>query len=106
MCYYNEQKVTKTEYIRLKDLEKVIASYDFLNQGLQIGFDYGTNAVLKRVPEKLDFDIVKMEWGFIPGYLKTREDVNKMRFGYKDATGKFRPPITTLNAISEKLVSP
>jgi putative SOS response-associated peptidase YedK len=106
MCYYNGQKVTRAEFIRLKQLEKAIANYDFLNRDLQIGFDYSMNAVLKPVPDKEDFDIVQMEWGFIPPYLKTREDVQKMRVGYKDATGKFNPPITTLNAVSEELVKP
>ncbi len=106
MCYYNGQKVTRAEYIRLKQLEKAVANYDFLNRDLQVGFDYSMNAVLKRVPDKEDFDIVQMEWGFIPPYLKTREDVNKMRHGYKDPTGKFRPPITTLNAVSEEILAP
>jgi hypothetical protein len=66
MCYYNGQKVTRDEYIRLKHLEKLVANYDFLSRDLQIGFDYNQNAVLKRIPEKEDFDIVQMEWGFIP----------------------------------------
>ena len=106
MCYYNGQKVTRAEYIRLKELEKLVANYDFLSRDLQIGFDYSLNAVLKPVPGQKDFDIVQMEWGFIPSYLKTREDVFKMRNGYKDATGKFRPPITTLNAVSEEMLAP
>ena len=106
MCYYNGQKVTRAEYIRLKELEKLVANYDFLARDLQIGFDYSLNAVLKPIPGEKDFDIVQMEWGFIPSYLKTREDVFKMRNGYKDATGKFRPPITTLNAVSEEMLAP
>ncbi|MBL7732301.1 MAG: SOS response-associated peptidase [Chitinophagaceae bacterium] len=105
MCYYNGQKVTRAEYIRLKALEKAVANYDFLHRDLQVGFDYGFNAVLKRHPDKEDFDIVQMEWGFIPPYLKTREDVTKMRYGYKDASGQFRPPITTLNAVSEEMLN-
>ncbi len=106
MCYYNGQRVTRAEFIRLKQLEKAVAKYDFLNRELQIGFDYSLNAVLKPVSGKEDFDIVQMEWGFIPSYLKTREDVDKMRHGYKDSTGKFRPPITTLNAVSEEMLAP
>ena len=47
MCYYNGQKVARAEYIRLKELEKLVANYDFLNRELQIGFDYSLNAVLK-----------------------------------------------------------
>ena len=106
MCYYNGQKVTREEFIRLKQLEKAIAKYDFLNRDLQVGFDYSMNAVLKPVPDKENFDIVQMEWGFIPHYLKTREDVFKMRNGYKDSARKFRRDIITLNAVCEELLLP
>jgi len=77
MCYYNGQKVTHAEFIRLKQLEKMVSRYDFLERDLQIGFDYNQNAVLKRKPDEEDFDIVQMEWGFIPHYLKSRDDVAK-----------------------------
>ena len=106
MCFYNGQKVTRDEYIRLKQLEKAVANYDFLNRGLQIGFDYSMSAVLKPIPDKEDFDIVKMEWGFIPPYIKTREEVAKMRIGYKDNSGKFHPGLNLLNAVSEELLKP
>lgn len=106
MCYYNGQKVAKAEFIRLKELEKVVANYDFLQRDMIAGFEYGAGVVLKRVEEKMDFEIVQMEWGFIPPYIKTREDLNKMRHGYKDSTGRFRPPVTTLNAVSEELLLP
>lgn len=106
MCYYNGQKVTRAEYIRLKQLEKLVAKYDFLDTPLQTGFDYSLNAILKPVAGESDFDIVQMEWGFIPSYLNTREDVQKMRFGYKDANGNFKPPFTTLNAVSEEMLAP
>ena len=106
MCYYNGQKVTRDEYIRLKHLEKLVANYDFLSRDLQVGFDYSMNAVLKPLPGEEDFDIVQMEWGFIPGYLKTRDDVTKMRVSFKDASGKFHPPITTLNAVCEEMLRP
>jgi putative SOS response-associated peptidase YedK len=106
MCYYNGQKVTHVEFIRLKQLEKLLAKYDFLNKPLSIGFDYSDNAVLKAVDGKEDFEIVKMEWGFLPVYLKNREAVDKFRNGYKDASGKFHPPITTLNAVGEEMLLP
>jgi len=61
MCYYNGQKVTRDEMIRLKDLEKQVSQYDFLSHELQIGFDYGLNAVLKKKQGQQDFDIVQME---------------------------------------------
>ena len=104
MCYYYGIKVTREQYIRLKQLEKALASYQLLlNRDLQIGFDYGNNAVLKPVAGKDDFELVPMEWGFIPSFLRTRADVEKFRKGYKDERGVFQPPVTTLNAKGENL---
>jgi len=111
MCYYNGQKVTHAEFIRLKSLEKAVSQYDFLDRDLHDGFDYGNIAVLKPTAAKDDFDIVQMEWGFVPDSwfgkpLDNREKVEQWRRGYKDAKGKFIPGITTLNAISEEMLLP
>lgn len=111
MCYYNGQKVTHAEFIRLKSLEKAVSQYDFLDRDLHDGFAYGNIAVLKPTAAKDDFDIVQMEWGFVPDSwfgkpLDTREKVEQWRRGYKDAKGKFIPGITTLNAISEEMLLP
>ena len=92
--------------IRLKFLEKMVANYDFLNRPLSIGFEYGTHPVLKKKEGSADFDIVPMEWGFLPGYVKTREAAEKFRKGYMDESGKFRPPIITLNAVGEEILFP
>lgn len=105
MCYYNGQKVTHAEFIRLKQLEKAVANYDFLNIDLNIGFDYSMNAVLKPIPDKEDFDIVQMEWGFIPHYIYNREALLHLRKGGPNPkTGKYDIPILTLNAIGEELL--
>ncbi len=106
MCYYNGQLVTRTEFLRLKEIEKALAGYDFLKDPVQSGFDYSNSAVLRKVPGRKDFDLVQMEWGFLPAYIKTREDAQKMRRGYKDSQGRFHPPITTLNAIGEEMLHP
>ncbi|KAK6027941.1 hypothetical protein OSTOST_06026 [Ostertagia ostertagi] len=107
MCYYNGQKVTKNELIRLLKLEKAVKNYDFLNEELKSGLEYGLSAVLvPRAGDCPDFDIVRMEWGFIPGYLNTREEVEKMRKGYADASGKFQKPIVTLNGRGDELINP
>lgn len=104
MCYYNGQKVTRAEFIRLKHLEKALANYDFLGRDLEIGFEYGPAAVLKPVEGREDFDIVQMEWGFIPHYMKNRKDLEHFRKGGSNpATGKYDPPIITLNAIGEEM---
>ena len=106
MCYYNGVKVTKEEYIRLKSIEKAIANYGFLQKDLINGFDYGKVPVLKRVPDQEDFDIVEMEWGFLPSYINTTEKMMNHRRGYTGADGKFRPPLTTLNSIAEEMLKP
>lgn len=88
------------------ELEKSIKNYEFLNRPVISAFEYGGVAVLKPNDVRNNFDIVQMEWGFIPSYLKTRADVKKMRSGYKDASGKFHPPLTTQNAKGEELLLP
>jgi putative SOS response-associated peptidase YedK len=105
MCYYNGQKVTHEEFIRLKTLEKLVSKYDFLNRDLHDGFAYGPIAVLKPDTDKKDFEIVQMEWGFIPPYWKTREEVQKFRGGFKDGSGKWVQYLT-LNATSEEMLLP
>ncbi|MCQ9634118.1 SOS response-associated peptidase [Chryseobacterium sp. WG23] len=86
------------------DLEKAVMNYDFLDQEIHEGFNYGNIAVLRPTEDKCNFDIVQMEWGFIPTYVKNRENVKKMRFGYKDDNGKWHQPYTTLNAKGEELL--
>lgn len=108
MCYYNGQKVLKSEFIHLKHLEKVVAKYDFLNRDVEVGFDFGMTAVLKPSEGKEDFEIVQMEWGFIPDanswpFIETREQLNKVRTGYKDPRGNF-VKYDFLNAVSEELL--
>jgi len=105
MCYYNGQKVTRAEKIRLLHLEKTLAEYNFLNRVVIDGFDYGDHAILKPQQGKEDFDIIKSEWGVIPTWLKTRADVNHFRRGGTNPdTGKYDKPITTLNAIGEEVL--
>ena len=111
MCYYNAQKVTRNEYIRLLQLEKLVAKYDFLNRDAIIGFDFGPTAVLKPIEGREDFEIVQMEWGFLPDPLKwpfieTREQAFKIRRGYTDARGKFIQPLNFLNAVAEEILLP
>ena len=103
MCYYNGQKVSRAEFIKLLQLEKAVKNYDFLNRAVHNGFAYSPVAVLQRNEAENNFDIVQMEWGFLPTYLKNRDAVNKFRNGYKDESGKWHIGYTTLNAKAENL---
>lgn len=92
MCYYNGQKVTRTEFIRLKGLEKAVRNYNFLNVGVHNGFNYAPCAILIPSDDGKDFEIVQAEWGYVPGFVKTRTEANIFRAKY-----------TTLNFKSENL---
>jgi len=92
MCYYNGQKVTRAEFIKLKALEKAVSKYDFLNVGVHNGFNYAPCAILIQTEAGKDFDIVQAEWGYVPGFIKTRAEANIFRAKY-----------TTLNFKSENL---
>lgn len=75
-----------------------------MDRPVQSGFDFPTWPILKPKEGLEDFEIVPMEWGFIPRYLKNRDAVEKFRKGYKDANGKFHPAVTTLNAVGEEML--
>src|ERR1700744_6426423 len=92
MCYYNGQKVTRAEFIKLKSLEKAVSKYNFLNVGVHDGFNYAPCAILIPSEDGKDFEIVQAEWGSVPGFVKTRTEANIFRAKY-----------TTLNFKSENL---
>jgi putative SOS response-associated peptidase YedK len=92
MCYYNGQKVTRAEFIRLKNLEKEVRRYNFLTTGVHNGFNYAPCAILVASEDGKDFDIVQAEWGYVPGFVKTRAEANIFRAKY-----------STLNFKSENL---
>ena len=104
MCYLTGRKISNTEFQELLELNERMG---FLNEELAIykGFDYNTYPVIRPAEGKRATEIAKMQWGFLPGYVKTKEDVKKFRFGYKDDAGKYHKPYTTLNATSEELLS-
>lgn len=108
MCYYNSIRVSKTEIIRLKNEEKQLSAYrQILWRPKQSGFEYGDWPVIKPSVDYNTWDITTMQWGFIPNYITTMEEAKRqLRTGYKDAAGKFRPALLTLNAVGEEMLLP
>lgn len=47
------------EFLDLREDEKAVSRYGFLNRDLMIGFDYRLNTILKPVSGQVDFDIVQ-----------------------------------------------
>jgi len=109
MCYFNGQKVTRSEYIRLKELEKLVARYNFINRDVVSGFDFGKIAVMKPIRGKEDFEIVQMEWGFLGDpsrwpFLETRKQVDLIRSKHPDHNGVWMDGMDFLNAKGEELL--
>lgn len=106
MCYINEVRVSYKEYIAYKQKQKALAhlSESLLNQPATSGFVHAAWPVIKPTPDGKDWDIVPMEWGFIPSYLQNREAVKKFRTGYTDETGRYHTPVTTLNFVGEEVM--
>lgn len=104
MCYYRTVKIKNQLLLKINDIERDLSGYD-IEALVTDGFSYSTTPVIVPKPD-CGWDIVQMEWGFIPHYLANRDAVEKFRRGYTDTLGKFRPPMTTLNAIGEEILLP
>ncbi len=105
MCYYKRMSIPRNQLLSLLEIEKEFADREDHDR-IQSGFEYRSIDII--IPKAdCKWDLVEMEWGFIPKYWWTRDDVEKNRKGYMDEkSGKFKPPITTLNAKGEELLLP
>jgi hypothetical protein len=110
MCYYKSMKLKHTDLLKILEIDRDIREYqdreDELRNRVYSGFEYNSVDII--VPKaQCKWDLVEMEWGFIPQYRWTRRDVEKYRKGYMDEkTVKYRPPITTLHGVGEELLIP
>lgn len=96
MCNFYGQKVTRVEYIKLKQIEKQLGTIAALNELKQMrnGFEYGNAPVLRKTAPD-DFEIVLMHWEFIPEWITTVEQLENAR----------KQKIPWLNARSENMLS-
>ncbi|MBS1532764.1 MAG: SOS response-associated peptidase family protein [Bacteroidetes bacterium] len=74
MCYYNGQKVTRAEFIKLKALEKAVSKYSFWNGGVHNGFMFQPAAIAIANDDKTDFEIIQAQWGYVPASVKSRDE--------------------------------
>ena len=96
------------EFIRYKQQQKELKQLNAAlhHQPAKKGFDYSDWPIIKPSIDGCDWEVVAMEWGFLPERLKTQQDAMNFRRGYTNASGKFIPPMTTLNAMGEELLQP
>jgi len=103
MCYYNGQRVSRDEYIRLKSLEKQIDAHQTL-QAVVNGFAYEDSIILKATANKQHFDLVEAHWEFIPPWVESMDDLKLIRRGIDPKTGAKRVAIPWLNATAENML--
>lgn len=108
MCYINGIKVSLSTYLEYKKIQKELRHINSIvkNRGAQRGFEYGDWPVLKTNVRQNDWDVVAMQWGFLPGNVPDAAAAEKFRHGYKNAAGVHVPGFTTLNAKGEELLLP
>ncbi len=95
MCNFYGTRVTRIEYIKLKQIERELGTLAALDElaKMRNGFEYGNAPVLKKKAAN-DFEIVMMHWEFIPSWIRTMEQVKLAR----------KQGIPWLNATAERLL--
>lgn len=106
MCYYNAVNITAAHSIKLADQSCPLPAGTLIHQPLISGFEYKLSPVVKKEQDSSAFAVHAMEWGFLPGYIKSRVSAENFRNGYRDDKGVFHPPFITLNAVAEELLMP
>jgi len=96
MCNFYGHKVSRVEYIRLRQIEKELGTIAALNhlQQMRSGFEYKDAPVIRNSASN-DFEIVLMHLEFIPSWVTSVEQLEEAR----------KQGIPWLNARSETLLS-
>ena len=95
MCNFYGTKVSRVQYIKLKQIEKELGTVAALEELelMKSGFTYSNSLIIRKSAPN-DVEIVSAHWEFIPVWVKTMEDVKAAR----------KQGIPWLNATSEKLL--
>lgn len=95
MCNFMGTRVTKIQFIKLKQIEKELGTIAAMKEleELKDGFKYSNSLIIRNSLDN-DIEIVAAHWEFIPVWIKTMDDVKAAR----------KQGIPWLNATSEKLL--
>ncbi len=96
MCNFMGVRVTRIQFIKLKQIEKELGTLAAMKELEQMksGFAYSNSPIIK-AKGKNDIDVVSAHWEFIPVWIKTMAQVEAAR----------KQGIPWLNARSETLLS-
>ncbi len=82
MCYYKGMKVSRNELLELLEIDKQVREEEYKSK-IHSGFEYRAVDIIV-LKAGCKWDLVEMEWGFIPQNWWTRNDVEKICRGYMD----------------------
>ena len=95
MCNFMGTRVSRIEFIKLKQIEKELGTLAAFRE-LEVmndGFKYSNSLIVRKAAES-DIEVVAAHWEFIPPWIKTMEELKAAR----------KQGIPWLNATSEKLL--
>lgn len=95
MCNFMGVRVSKLQFVRLKNIEKDLGTLEALREleTMKDGFKYSNSLIIRKKGDD-DIEAVSAHWEFIPVWVKTMEEVKAAR----------KQGIPWLNATSEKLL--
>ena len=102
MCTYKGVRVSRDQLIDQLQQEREL-KMEALNAGVVKGYDFKMWPIIKSSKD-CGWELVHMEWGFIPDFIKTREEAAVMRAGYTDETGRWQKGKAYLNARNDELL--
>ena len=97
MCVYNGRRVSLSEFIRLKEMEKALRSLPTVpfDVDVQFGYDYGEWPIIKSTADKKDFEIVMAHWEFLPPVLPSADHHHYFRKQYDCVNAKSETLLTS-----------
>lgn len=95
MCNFMGVRVTKIQFIQLKQIEKDLGTLAAMRELelMKDGFKYSNSVIIRKSGEN-DIEAVSAHWEFIPSWIKTMEEVKAAR----------KQGIPWLNATAEKIL--
>ncbi|MES2330713.1 MAG: SOS response-associated peptidase family protein [Bacteroidota bacterium] len=97
MCNFMGVRVTKIQFITLKQIEKELGTLAALAELelMKDGFRYSNSLIIRRAADNNDIEVVKAHWEFIPHWVKDMDAVKAAR----------KQGIPWLNAKGETILS-
>jgi len=82
MCYFNGQKITQAEWLRLKQIEKELAVLQLRQQPVIPGFENRVSHILLPNADRTDFEVVEASWVFVPSSVQGTNELTQFRQKY------------------------